>query len=210
MSDYLETKIDELIDLSMRMKRHFMSEHLQSNPRAEFRKQMQEMKDKWKGSISGDGLERIQEFKKNLHEMKENFKTMHDAHREKHFGKFGGNFEGRTMLQSDTLRFVNKNSGCSMKDLADYLNISMSSATQLIERLLQEKLVTRDYDENDRRIARLNITEKGKEELEKCLFFIKEKIKKLYSNLDEKDINDFIRVMNKMLAGFETKMSAED
>jgi len=55
------------------------------------------------------------------------------------------------------------NPGVSSRELAELLDIRPSSLTELLTRLESEGLVVRTADENDRRVSRVSLTEKGTE-----------------------------------------------
>jgi DNA-binding MarR family transcriptional regulator len=52
--------------------------------------------------------------------------------------------------------------GASVKQIAEFVGITKSAVTQLMDPLVQKKLVTRQNDAKDRRIVRLSITSEGK------------------------------------------------
>lgn len=80
-----------------------------------------------------------------------------------------------TMLQSGslsyfhayTLQLVRDEEGVRMKDLAALLQISNSSATALVDRLVEGKCVERRSDEKNRKLVRLFLTKDGQSALEK-------------------------------------------
>lgn len=76
-------------------------------------------------------------------------------------------FEDRvaTRLQFATLSCIQKKSGLSVKELGQELSLSMSSTTQLLERLDAAQCLERIPDASDRRKQKLQLTEKGQEEL---------------------------------------------
>lgn len=110
-----------------------------------------------------------------------------------------------TMLQFQALRFVLENKNTAVSDLGTSLNLSKSSATQLIERLVKGKFLKRIHDETDRRIVRLTITKSGKQEYETLKQKMLEKVTKIFSNLPEEDIKELIRIHKKLLTQLETK-----
>src|SRR5690554_1634538 len=66
-----------------------------------------------------------------------------------------------TFLQFMVLSFIKENPNCKTGDLSSNLNMSTSSATQMIERLVKLKLVKRSDDKTDRRITRVDLTTSG-------------------------------------------------
>ncbi len=104
-----------------------------------------------------------------------------------------------TMLQTFVLHFIQSNPNISIKDLVKILNISKSSATQLIERLVKSGFVKRDYDKEDRRIIHLKITSKGETELVILKKKKIDKIKHLFSKVPPEDIKELIRIHTNLL-----------
>ena len=56
-----------------------------------------------------------------------------------------------------------------MGHIAGYLNISLSSATSMIDRLVEKNLVERTLDASDRRVVTCQLTNRGKEEMARFL-----------------------------------------
>ncbi len=95
---------------------------------------------------------------------------------------------------------VDRNKGIIMSQIADYINVPMSTATSIIDRLVKKDLLKRERHEIDRRIVVISLTDEGS----LLINDIKDKIFK-YINLvenvlteDEKKtlINIFIKVVN--------------
>jgi len=55
----------------------------------------------------------------------------------------------------------------SVKQISEYLGVTKSAVTQLLDPLVDKRLVNRRNDENDRRIVRLSLTPKGLQLLKK-------------------------------------------
>lgn len=63
--------------------------------------------------------------------------------------------------QPEILEYLSKHGDCSQKELADSLGVSPASIATSLKRMSKEDFIKRTPDENDRRINRLKITEKG-------------------------------------------------
>lgn len=99
-----------------------------------------------------------------------------------------------TMLQFSALHFLKDQPNDTVTNLATSLKLSKSSATQLIERLVKLSLVKRTHDSEDRRVIRLNITEKGKKE---CIILKRQmiqKMQKFFSKIPAKDLKELVRI----------------
>lgn len=69
--------------------------------------------------------------------------------------------------QPPMLLVLNKEDGQSQKELADKLNLKPATITVMLKRMEKEKLVVRWQDDEDQRVSRVYITEKGKKVFEK-------------------------------------------
>lgn len=63
--------------------------------------------------------------------------------------------------QPEILEYLSKHGDCSQKELADSLGVTPASIATSLKRMSKENFIERTPDENDRRINRLKITEKG-------------------------------------------------
>ena len=71
---------------------------------------------------------------------------------------------GISMPQFGALHRINKSRG-GVSDLGDEMAITSGAASQMLERLVQQGLITRSEDPSDRRVKRLILTTKGSEVL---------------------------------------------
>ena len=107
-----------------------------------------------------------------------------------------GGRSGLTNLQAGILGVVNHDNGCTMGQLSRSLSLHPPAATRLVDSLLEEGLVERYTDSEDRRIIRLQLTMRGRylcdmlqrEEASRFLRALKmmteEEVEKLISGLE--------------------------
>ncbi|MFA5926238.1 MAG: MarR family transcriptional regulator [Parcubacteria group bacterium] len=100
-------------------------------------------------------------------------------------------------MNLEVLRYIREHKPL-MKDIADYLCVTPPSATSLVNNLVNDKLAERVYDEEDRRVVRLQITVHGKNELMKGKERIADRMKKILSSLSKKEKEDLIRILEKI------------
>ena len=114
-------------------------------------------------------------------------------------------FEERaaTMLQAHVLSFLEKNPNAKSSEIAKYLNASLSSTTQLIERMHKSNLISRIGDDTDRRVIHHVITAEGKEKMKHMREAKRTRMKKLFEKIDTEDINELIRIQEKIVAGLK-------
>jgi DNA-binding MarR family transcriptional regulator len=67
-------------------------------------------------------------------------------------------FGGATLYQVGALRHLVKHGPLTMNELAARMEISPSSATQLVDRLVHHGLVVRNPDPDDRRVLRVEVS----------------------------------------------------
>ena len=64
--------------------------------------------------------------------------------------------------ETSVLRFLAGHGAASMTDVAAGVNLALSSATGIVDRLVERKLVERERPEEDRRTVMVELTQKGR------------------------------------------------
>lgn len=100
-----------------------------------------------------------------------------------------------SILQIQALCFLNQNKKVSMSDIAGYFRIELSSATSLLNKLYDQKLVERHEDAKDRRLVLITLTSDGKKLLERAMSQRKKKIEKILSYLSAKEKNELLLIL---------------
>ncbi|MEN8077880.1 MarR family transcriptional regulator [Clostridioides difficile] len=77
----------------------------------------------------------------------------------------------------------------SISKMAKELCISKPNMTPVIDKLVEDGFVTRDYDPNDRRVILIQSTDKALDFLKEGKEYIKENIREKVSTLNNDDIN---------------------
>jgi DNA-binding MarR family transcriptional regulator len=70
---------------------------------------------------------------------------------------------GLSMPQFGILMQVHHRGNCAIGDVSEHFDITSAAASQLVDKLVQNGLIHRDEDPNDRRAKMLNLTDKGQE-----------------------------------------------
>ena len=70
---------------------------------------------------------------------------------------------GLTMAQFGAMLRISHKGACGVSDIGSDLGVTNSAASQMLERLVQLKLITRSEDPNDRRVKNIDLTEKGRQ-----------------------------------------------
>src|SRR4030066_998002 len=74
--------------------------------------------------------------------------------------------KGLTMAQFGTMLHIFHKGGCGVSDIGSDLGVTNSAASQMLERLVQLKLITRSEDPIDRRVKQIVLTDKGRQILQ--------------------------------------------
>ena len=100
-----------------------------------------------------------------------------------------------SVLQIHTLIFLKHNKKNSMSDIADYFHIELPSATSLINKLCDQKLVKRFEDEKDRRLVMVALTDEGKTLLKQVMCERRKKVENFLSYLSKKERTDLSTIL---------------
>src|SRR5512136_1697903 len=68
---------------------------------------------------------------------------------------------GLTMAQLGAMFHISQKGACGVSDIGSDLGVTNSAASQMLERLVQLRLVTRTEDPDDRRVKQIVLTDKG-------------------------------------------------
>jgi len=98
-------------------------------------------------------------------------------------------------LQYETLKSISSFGQCSMKELAISIGISMSSATQLILRLINLGLVKRINSTKDRRVVLVELTDLGTLQLKRIDMFLKSLSRDIFSKFTQENISNFLDML---------------
>lgn len=69
--------------------------------------------------------------------------------------------KGLTMGQLGAMFHISQKGACGVSDIGNDLGVTNSAASQMLERLVQLKLITRSEDPSDRRVKQIVLTDQG-------------------------------------------------
>lgn len=104
-----------------------------------------------------------------------------------------------TMLQFEALNYIRLQSGISMKDIAEKLGMSVSGATQLVQRLIKSGFVKKDQDTTDRRMIHLILTKEGQNQMKNMEHAMSEKMDYFLCQIPPEDRNTLLRIHENLL-----------
>lgn len=105
---------------------------------------------------------------------------------------------GYSMQQLMAMNFISRKKACGVSDLGERMGVTSAAASQLLERLVQQGMVLRTEDPNDRRSKLLALTKKGEEILSDSEVARSSWLPILEENLTQEEYRQTLEVM-KML-----------
>lgn len=81
----------------------------------------------------------------------------------------------------------------NMSELSKWIGVEMSTTTVMVDALVENKLVERKRDTNDRRVVLVKLTKQGQEAFKKLTDQLKRNIAKLFENIPE---NKQLQIVN--------------
>ena len=98
------------------------------------------------------------------------------------------------------LAFVGDSKSVKMSEIADYLKAPLSTLTSIADKLVANKFLVRHNSDEDRRVVKVALGEKGLESYKAFLTRKKTMTKKVLSHFHEKEQNALINQINKLAA----------
>ncbi|MCL5934978.1 MAG: MarR family transcriptional regulator [Firmicutes bacterium] len=92
-----------------------------------------------------------------------------------------------------------RNGPATVSEVADYLGVSLSAITAMADRLVKTKYITRCRSEDDRRLVWLELTDTGREMLNKAAERNRELIHGLLNKLPEEDLEAMYGIYTRLL-----------
>lgn len=108
-----------------------------------------------------------------------------------------------TMLQVQALKTIKDNSPITASELATRLQMSPSAITQMTDRLVKSKLITRSTDKNDRRLILLTLTNQGEQHLALILKKMEQKANKILAPISERELQTVVAIFENFLEQYE-------
>lgn len=102
-----------------------------------------------------------------------------------------------------SIMIVGRQGETTMSQLSDQMNMPMSTATGIVDRLVKKGYVQRGRSEADRRIVAITLTDKGRTFTEQMKTNISGYIKRAYDALDEEERQYLFRIFSKVTAAFQ-------
>lgn len=105
-------------------------------------------------------------------------------------------FKGKiTLPQLLILDILNTQGPAKMTDLAKKMKVTTAASTGIVQRLVVQGYVTREYDEKDRRLIMIKISAKGSEMLKKINQQRTQQITRIFRQISEGDRSEYLRIL---------------
>jgi DNA-binding MarR family transcriptional regulator len=96
-----------------------------------------------------------------------------------------------------------------MTQLAEALDVSQASATGIVDRMEQRGLVSRQRDDEDRRVTRVHLTERGRQVIERLGAERRDRLSKLLDQLTDEELQAFLIGSRAMRRARESQYAEE-
>jgi DNA-binding MarR family transcriptional regulator len=117
--------------------------------------------------------------------------------------KFNSSAANLSLLQIQTLMFIQKHGEVQMKDLASNFTITLPTATSLVDNLIKAGLVLRTRSTEDRRVVTIKLSAQGKKLFAKIARERTEKMNTMLSYISHKERKDLFKVLTSLKKNLE-------
>ncbi len=116
---------------------------------------------------------------------------------------------GLTMTQLRVLFMLREESGLSARALAQRLNVTPSTLTRIMDRLVRNDLVRREVDEDDRRMVRHYLTSAGLHTVEELERTGKARMNRVFGQLSRDQLGRLVLALRDLAAAAEAVEAEE-
>ena len=104
-----------------------------------------------------------------------------------------------TLPQLWVLAYLSKQRECSMRELAVFMKMGLSSVTGMVDRLAKQGLAARRRTEKDRRVVFVDITVKGRKVLMEILAQRRKTTLELFESLTAEERSIYLCILEKLV-----------
>jgi DNA-binding MarR family transcriptional regulator len=101
--------------------------------------------------------------------------------------------------------FVGDNTSVKMSEIAENLKAPLSTLTSIADKLVANKILTRYNSDEDRRVVKVSLTEKGRESYRAFVKRRKERAKMVLSNFSQKEHPTLIAHINMLASSIKSE-----
>lgn len=103
---------------------------------------------------------------------------------------------GFSMSHLGAMVHIHQIGSCGVTDLGEHLGVTSAAASQMLERLVQQGLILRSEDPNDRRVKKIVLTDKGQRVLDEGIRVGQRWMDNLAGSLSESEKESIILGLN--------------
>ncbi|GAA4859955.1 MarR family transcriptional regulator [Paenibacillus vulneris] len=103
-----------------------------------------------------------------------------------------------TRAQFYILKLISEDGPCTITELARKFGIHTSSVSTMLNKLVQDNLISREYSHDDRRKVFVSITEYGSDVLKQELQHYSRILERYLSPLNEEELETFVHIFEKI------------
>jgi DNA-binding MarR family transcriptional regulator len=111
--------------------------------------------------------------------------------------------KGLSMSQMGALFHIHKQGSSAVSDLGEHLGVTNAAASQMLDRLVQQGLISRSEDPTDRRVKQIILTDQGREVLQAGIRARKRWLTELDQNLSDLEKDQIVKALRIMIAASE-------
>jgi DNA-binding MarR family transcriptional regulator len=101
--------------------------------------------------------------------------------------------------------FLGQNKNVRMSDIANNVDAPMSTLTNVMDKLVEKKLINRDHSGEDRRVINVSLTQAGKDAYRNVLNQKKKVAERMLSQLSDKDQTKAINYLTDLASVIRTR-----
>ncbi|MGR5337091.1 MarR family winged helix-turn-helix transcriptional regulator [Vibrio gigantis] len=102
------------------------------------------------------------------------------------------------------MKIITKKSPCTAIDIAHYLNRDKAQVTRLVNALINQELVKKSPNPEDKRSQLLILTDKGQEVMSKVSDLDRDMLKRMTKGMTEDELEQFRKIAKKMAQNLES------
>ena len=103
-----------------------------------------------------------------------------------------------TFPQVMVMEFLLKNGSIRMTDIAKLMAVTTAAATGIAERMVRKGYLRRDFDASDRRIVKIELTDRGRVLIKDISVQRRKAVIKVFGRLPAVDRENYLRILQKV------------
>ena len=128
------------------------------------------------------------ELKKNLDVLSSHFQSLSSA----------SSSEELSLQELKIVDYIGRCESCIMREVSEYSGVAVSTMTGIIDKLEDKKLVKRERNDDDRRIVRVLLTNKGREIYQSYVENYLELSRRMLQSLDADEQKTYLELTKKI------------